>query len=217
VTRSNTCTEDGIKHFKCTNCTAEKDEILEATGHNYVDTVHAATCTERGYTEHICQNCGISYNSDFTALAEHEYEETIVNPATCTTDGVKKLVCGHCGHTQSVTIAATGHQFTDEVIEATQDTLGYTIHTCDKCDYSYIDTFTEYTSEEPIERIPGDVNDDGTVDLVDVILIRRFLAGGWNVTINEDNADVDGDNEVTLADVILIRRYLAGGFDVILK
>lgn len=217
VTRSNTCTEDGIKHFKCINCTAEKDEILEATGHNYVDTVHAATCTERGYTEHICQNCGISYNSDFTALAEHEYEETIVNAATCTTDGVKKLVCKHCGYNKSLAIPATGHHFTDVVIEATQDTLGYTIHTCDKCDYSYIDTFTEYTSEEPIERIPGDVNDDGTVDLVDVILIRRFLAGGWNVTINEDNADVDGDNEVTLADVILIRRYLAGGFDVILK
>ncbi len=217
VTRSNTCTEDGVKHFKCINCTAEKDETLPAIGHNYVDTVHAATCTERGYTEHICQNCGISYNSDFTALAEHEYEETIVNPATCTTDGVKKLVCKHCGYSKSLAIPATGHHFTDEVIEATQDTLGYTIHTCDKCDYSYIDTFTEYTSEEPIERIPGDVNDDGTVDLVDVILIRRFLAGGWNVTINEDNADVDGDNEVTLADVILIRRYLAGGFDVILK
>ena len=217
VTRSNTCTEDGVKHFKCINCTAEKDETLPAIGHNYVDTVHAATCTERGYTEHVCQNCGISYNSDFTALAEHEYEEIIINPATCTTDGVKKLVCKHCGYNKSLAIPATGHHFTDEVIEATQDTLGYTIHTCDKCDYSYIDTFTEYTSEEPIERIPGDVNDDGTVDLVDVILIRRFLAGGWNVTINEDNADVDGDNEVTLADVILIRRYLAGGFDVILK
>ena len=71
--------------------------------------------------------------------------------------------------------------------------------------------------EEQAVRTPGDANGDGEVNLVDVILIRRYLDGGWNVTINTANADVDGDNEVSLKDVVLIRRYLAGGWDVELK
>ena len=214
VTKSNSCTEEGIKHFKCIYCSKEKDDNIPATGHKYKDTVHQATCTERGYTEHICQNCGESYKSDFTEIADHEFEETILNAATCTADGVKQLVCKNCKDKKTVAIPAIGHHFTDEVIEPTQDTLGYTIH---KCGYSYIDTYKDYITSEPIERTPGDANDDGIVDLVDVILIRRYLAGGWDVDINTDNADVDGDEEVTLLDVILIRRYLAGGFDVILK
>ena len=69
----------------------------------------------------------------------------------------------------------------------------------------------------PAVRIPGDANDDGEVDLVDVILIRRYLAGGWNISINLSNADVDGDGEVTQTDVVLIRRYLAGGWNVQLQ
>ena len=217
VTKSNSCTEEGIKHFKCIYCSKEKDDNIPATGHKYKDTVHQATCTERGYTEHVCQNCGESYQSDFTEIADHKYEETVLNAATCTADGVKQLVCKNCKDKNTVAIPAIGHHFTDEVIEPTQDTLGYTIHKCDKCGYSYIDTYKDYITSEPIERTPGDANDDGIVDLVDVILIRRYLAGGWDVDINTDNADVDGDEEVTLLDVILIRRYLAGGFDVILK
>ena len=75
---------------------------------------------------------------------------------------------------------------------------------------------TETTSAVP-ERIPGDVNGDGIVNLKDVTLIRRSIAGGWNVTIDESAADVNGDHAVNLKDVTLIRRYIAGGWNVTLK
>ena len=75
---------------------------------------------------------------------------------------------------------------------------------------------TETTSAVP-ERIPGDVNGDGIVNLKDVTLIRRFIAGGWNVKVNETAADVNGDHTVNLKDVTLIRRYIAGGWNVTLK
>lgn len=65
-------------------------------------------------------------------------------------------------------------------------------------------------------RIAGDVNGNGSVDLKDVVVLRRFLAGGWNVTIDADNADVDGDGLVTLKDSTRISRYLAGGWNVTL-
>lgn len=66
-------------------------------------------------------------------------------------------------------------------------------------------------------RVAGDANGDGVLDLKDVIRIRRFLAGGWNVTLIEAASDVDADRAVTLQDAVLILRSLAGGWDVTLQ
>ena len=63
-------------------------------------------------------------------------------------------------------------------------------------------------------NISGDVNNDGVVDLKDVILIRRFIVGGWDVDVDTEAADVNNDGVVDLKDVILIRRFVAGGWDV---
>ena len=65
--------------------------------------------------------------------------------------------------------------------------------------------------------IPGDVNGDGVVDAKDVNLTRRYIAGGYNVTINTYAADVNADGEIDAKDVNLTRRYIAGGYDVELQ
>ena len=54
----------------------------------------------------------------------------------------------------------------------------------------------------------GDVNLDGIVDVVDVIALRRYLAGGYDVVIDETTADIDGDGYITVADIVLLRRML---------
>ncbi len=61
---------------------------------------------------------------------------------------------------------------------------------------------------------PGDIDDDQNITPKDVTLLRRHLAGGWDVTINEKAADVDGDGSITPKDVTILRRYLAGGWGV---
>jgi hypothetical protein len=76
----------------------------------------------------------------------------------------------------------------------------------------YEKEMTEETQEEPI--MYGDVNGDNTVNLKDVVLIRRYIAGGWNAEIDESIADVNGDKTVNLKDVVLLRRYIAGGWNV---
>ena len=63
----------------------------------------------------------------------------------------------------------------------------------------------------------GDADGNGQVNTTDVILIRRFIAGGYNVTIDENAADVDGNGVINTTDVILIRRCIAGGYDVVLR
>ena len=50
-----------------------------------------------------------------------------------------------------------------------------------------------------------------------MIFLSRCIAGGWNVTLNEESADVNKDGRVNMADVILLRRYLAGGWNIELK
>ena len=67
---------------------------------------------------------------------------------------------------------------------------------------------------EVLDRVAGDVNADGIVNLMDVVILRRYLAGGWDVTIHELNADVNRNNSVNLEDVVLLRRYLAGGWKI---
>ena len=58
-------------------------------------------------------------------------------------------------------------------------------------------------------RIPGDVNDDGRVDIHDALLVFQYDAG-WNVTINQRNADVNEDGRIDTSDALLILQYSAG-------
>ena len=59
------------------------------------------------------------------------------------------------------------------------------------------------------EKMLGDANDDGNVNMKDVLLMRKFLAG-IDVTYNAQNADCNEDGTVNMKDVLQLRKYLAG-------
>ena len=100
------------------------------------------------------------------------------------------------------------------------DTLTYVC--CDSDDCPVVKAFAENTEiafrlcegHDPQVRVAGDASGDGVLNLKDTVLIRRYLAGGWDVEIDEAAADADGNGEVTLQDVTLLNRYIAGGWDV---
>ena len=60
----------------------------------------------------------------------------------------------------------------------------------------------------------GDANEDGSVTMKDIVLIRRYLAnydegtGASNVEVGA-GADANGDNTIAMKDIVLLRRYLA--------
>ena len=62
----------------------------------------------------------------------------------------------------------------------------------------------------------GDVNGDGKINAKDVTSLRRYLAGGYGLTVNDAAADVNGDGKVNAKDVTTLRRYLAGGYGITL-
>ncbi len=65
--------------------------------------------------------------------------------------------------------------------------------------------------------IPGDVNGDGDVNAMDVNLLRRYIVGGYDVTINLLAADVNADGDINAQDVNNIRRHIAGGYGIELQ
>ena len=68
-----------------------------------------------------------------------------------------------------------------------------------------------------VVRVAGDADGNGQVTLRDAIVIARYLAGGWNITVDLSSADVDADGDVDLIDVVLIKRFLVGGWNVTLQ
>lgn len=56
----------------------------------------------------------------------------------------------------------------------------------------------------------GDVNGDGDVDIYDVYILRRYLAGYEVEGIIPANGDVDGDGYVDIYDAWMLQRRLAG-------
>lgn len=67
-----------------------------------------------------------------------------------------------------------------------------------------------------INYLPGDVNNDGKVNMTDVVLLRRDITGGYDVSVNKSAEDVNADGKINMTDVVLIRRYITGGYGVIL-
>ena len=82
---------------------------------------------------------------------------------------------------------------------------------------SHLFDFVPFNENIFEKSLSGDANNDGAIDLKDVVMIRRYVAGGWDVEIDTANADVNSDNAVDLKDVVMLRRYIAGGWDVELK
>ena len=62
-----------------------------------------------------------------------------------------------------------------------------------------------------VGELMGDVNNDGIVDVADVISLRRYMSSGYDVTIDLVQADMNNDGVITMADIILLRRYITNG------
>ena len=63
-------------------------------------------------------------------------------------------------------------------------------------------------TEKEIEAIYGDANDDGAVNMKDVLLMRKYIAELTD-EINLVNADVNVDGSVNMKDVLAVRKFVA--------
>ncbi len=66
----------------------------------------------------------------------------------------------------------------------------------------------EKEKEPSVDVLLGDANGDGAVDMKDVLLLRKFLAG-LSDEMEKANADVNEDGSIDMKDVLMIRKFLA--------
>ncbi len=104
-------------------------------------------------------------------------------------------IISHAEYTANPSVTVTGLQAGTTRIAAVLDNGAAAI-----C------TVTVY---DPNARLPGDVNDDGKVDVHDALRIMQYCAG-WSVSVNGYAGDVDADGDVDLNDALLILQHTSG-------
>ncbi len=107
------CTEEGVRKYKCSICGDSYTEPIEKLEHDYVESVQDPTCTEEGVRTFTCSLCGDVYTEPIGKL-EHDYVESVKDP-TCTKEGVKTFTCSLCGDTYTETISMIDHKYKESV------------------------------------------------------------------------------------------------------
>lgn len=141
-----TCTTDGIKNYKCANCSETKNnEVWEVKlGHDYKDTVVAPTCTEEGYTKHDCTRCTSSYKSDIVEALGHKYEAKGTT-TTCGKLGETTYTCSVCQNSYNIQdTEKPAHKYETQTTPSTCKTLGKDIHTCKECGDIKVEDHQQY-------------------------------------------------------------------------
>ena len=143
-----TCTEEGYTgDLYCKDCgtATQTGSSIPAKGHRWGQwtTTKKATCTEAGIETRKCKKCGKTEERE-TKVLGHDWDDwKVTKEATCTETGVKTRTCKRdASHTETETIAKTGHDYTEKVVPPTCESDGYTIFTCNNCGDIYTGNVT---------------------------------------------------------------------------
>ena len=143
-----TCTEIGWNAYDtCKRCNYSTYVELAIDPDNH-DLVHheakAPTCTEIGWDAYdTCSRCDYTTKVELPALKHNLVHHDAKTP-TCTEIGWEEYdTCSRCDYTTKVEIPALEHDYTEKVVKPTCEKVGYTLHTCKKCQDSYKDQQTK--------------------------------------------------------------------------
>ena len=145
-----TCTEIGWDAYDACQregCTYTTKVEIPALKHKLVHhDAKAPTCTETGWEEYdTCQREGCTYTTKVEIPAlKHNLVHHDAKAPTCTEIGWNEYdTCSRCDYTTKVEILALEHDYTEKVVKPTCEKVGYTLHTCKKCQDSYKDQQTK--------------------------------------------------------------------------
>ena len=145
-----TCTEIGWDEYDACQregCTYTTKVEIPALKHKLVHhDAKAPSCTEIGWEEYdTCSRCDYTTKVELLAL-KHDLVHHDAKAPTCTEIGWDEYdACQRegCDYTTKVEIPAPGHDYTEKVVKPTCEKVGYTLHTCKKCQDSYKDQQTK--------------------------------------------------------------------------
>ena len=145
VTKSATCTAEGVKTFTC-SCGDSYTESIAKLGHSYKDTVTAPTCTADGYTVHKCSRCGDSYTDSKTSKLGHSWGGWVtVKAPTASSTGTAERTCSRCSAKETKTLDKLTDSHTHSYdYSVTRDVTctadGIITYKCVECGHSYTES-----------------------------------------------------------------------------
>ena len=194
------------------------DPAKISLGNVRVDTAGASSITSFGAIiisgggDNFVDNVIISPKSITAAKGGNVQFSAAVNGSTLT-QADKTVTWSVSGGSGTTTIDSTGLLKIDPFETANSLTITATSNfATGKSDKAAV-----FVNNASAVSIPGDANRDGKVTATDVLLIRQYIVGGYNVTIDTSTADVNKDGKVTSMDVLMIRQYIVGGYGIVLQ
>ena len=196
-------------HTKKWNCCGKF--TVEEAAHTFehgVCTVCEYTCTHTGGTatckdKAVCEICGEAYGElnpeNHTGGTHLEHEKA----ATCTEKGYTgDTYCNGCNEkiADGSEIPTKPHTPGEKwVIEN-----GKKVKKCTECG----------AIAETAPRMPGDVDGDGEITMLDCLYLKRYILGTFSGEIVLENADVDGNGKIDATDYLYLKRGYLGTFDL---
>ena len=158
-----------------------------------------ATCTKKA----VCEICGEAYgevdSENHTGGTHLEHEKA----ATCTEKGYTgDTYCNGCNEkiADGSEIPTKPHTPGEKwVIEN-----GKKVKKCTECG----------AIAETAPRMPGDVDGDGEITMLDCLYLKRYILGTFSGEIVLENADVDGNGRIDATDYLYLKRGYLGTFDL---
>lgn len=223
----------------CRECGAlRQDEAV----HNHVETVITpATCGKEGLSRFTCTYCGNGFTMITPMTRLHVYDNDC--DSECNVCYTMRWVPGHtydhdcddtcntCDHVREV-----GDHVYDGACDPDCNVCGAVredvVHVydndcdadCNACGFTrtaphvYDDdkdaACNACGAVRPLYK-PGDVTNDGKINVRDLGILQQFL-NGWDVTLVREAADVTGDGKVNVRDLGILQQFL-NGWDVVLK
>ncbi|MBN2441186.1 MAG: agmatine deiminase family protein [Spirochaetales bacterium] len=139
-------------------------------------------------------------------------------------DDVKLFYSQDNGPFTSVTMQnVLGSTYSGTIIPVTGTEIAYYISAADAMGRTYTlpyigepDPF-RFIIEKPVPTptpdpgiVPGDVNSDGMVDIVDALLVSQFYVGLDPAGFNQSKADTNCDGSIDIIDALLIAQFYVG-------
>lgn len=142
ITQEPTCTEKGLKTYKCTQCAKTYTEDIEPSGHNSTNGGVASIHSK-------CSVCGVTLGG----ADQHTYTVKVETQATCVNKGTTKYECS-CGYNYTEqNIPATGvHNYVSGKCTVCQKALEYGLY---DDNYKLLKTWSQLISEGTIKVSGG--------------------------------------------------------------
>ena len=205
------------------------DECFTARGHYFLN------LPENSLTVNGQRLLPLSLRFDISGTMESFYEQITIDPAEGEVESLQDFVISlpeYVGEIEYGSMATLTNNTTGATYQAEMYSVRYNVlvyfpeEVTEPGEYTLeipAGAIIIYTLDEDVNELnfhytiaggsgftPGDVNDDGHVNIADVTALIDILLSG---AVAPDAADVNGDNNVTIADVTaLIDMLLSGNY-----